>query len=495
MEGDRCAFVEEHFGDAELGDQRRNRTLVKAAACMERQPEQPLTRCCESSADLKAAYRLVSNDAVAPEAIGRPHQLRTLEACEEHPVVLCVQDTTNLDLTSRRATSGLGKIGNGRQRGLLQHSALAVAPLPDDRPLDHGPGHLLGVLHQRWAKRTEAPQGETHREMERRRTDADVWLETARAVAELGDTPARLIHVGDRHADIFRFYKCCKALGHGFVVRARYDRTLADPPPDVDEQDMAQDMAMAMDMALVQDKLFDALAAQPIEGRREMTVHQQRTARGEVRCKARRTTLTVRHRTVTLAPPAHDSRTRHDDPCVCHAVLVEEERPPEDDAQPLRWMLLTTEPVESEEDAWRIVRYYRHRWVIEEWHRVLKEGCRVEGGQFDQAMDFQRVAAIKGVLAVRMLWLRDLADTAGDDPGQLQRMMSWTWIIVVARLAGAKPETMTPRAFYLTIAKRGGYLNRKNDPRPGWKVLWRGWSDVELMVQTVESFDLKPRCG
>ena len=203
-------------------------------------------------------------------------------------------------------------------------------------------------------------------------------------------------------------------------------------------------------------------------------------------------TLAIRYAPVTISPPTNDPRTADAKPLPCFAVMVEECDPPAD-AEPLRWILLTSEPVQNATDAWRIVRYYRHRWLIEEWHRALKEGCRVEAARFDDVLDVQRLAAIKSVIAVRLLQLRDLAEQAGDDPKRLQYTAPRMWIVVVAVLAKVSADQLTPRQFYLTIAKRGGYLARKRDPRPGWKVLWRGWYDIELMVRGAEL--MRERCG
>ncbi len=113
----------------------------------------------------------------------------------------------------------------------------------------------------------------------------------------------------------------------------------------------------------------------------------------------------------------------------------------------------------------------------------MKEGCRVEAAHFDDAADVQRLAAIKGVIAVRLLQLRDLADQAGDDPHALQRAVPRVWVAVTAALARCDPAALTPKQFWLTIAKQGGYLNRTRDPRPGWKTLWRGWCDIQQMVR------------
>lgn len=440
-------------------------------------PDTTLPKQCGSWPDLKAAYRLLSNPRVEPAAIQRPHRERTLAACNEHKVVLCVQDTSDLDLTSKSAMRGRGKLGGGTLRGLLQHTALAVAPAADDRPLEDSPARLLGVLHQTWYRRAQPEGGETLRELQARATDADVWQGAASAVAGLGDTSARLIHVGDRHCDIFRFFAHCRGLGHGFVVRARYDRTL------VDEENRQI------------GPLFDTLAGQPEAGRQTLTVHEQRTPKGVTRCRGREVELSVRFAAVTLRPPVNDPRTKGVDPVACHAVMVRECDPCEGE-EGLQWVVLTSEAVGDEADAWRVVRYYRHRWLIEEWHRVLKEGCRIEGARFDDAEDVKRLAAIKSVVAVRLLQLRDLAQGARDDadsPARLRQAVPDTWVRVVAAVAKVPKDELTPKQFYLAIAKRGGYLARRRDPRPGWKVLWRGWHDIQLMTETLDL--MQTTCG
>jgi hypothetical protein len=437
---------------------------VRLAAAMTQGADQSLPKVCGNWGDLKAAYRLLSNPAVDPQAIGKAHRRQTLQACSAHPVVLCVQDTTELDLTTKTAMRGRGSLGGGSTQGLLQHSALAVVPAADDEALRTDTAHLLGLLHQQWNQRTDPPTGETLRQLQARRTDADVWLETARSVAGLGSSPTRLIHVGDRHCDIYRFFQQALALRQGFVVRARFDRALA-------QEEIPQ-------------TLWQALQDQPVAEVRTIAVHEQRTGKGVVRSARRKVRRGIRYRQVTLAPPGNDPRTDGAAPITCQAVLVEEVGA--QGTEPLQWLLLTSEPVDSVAEAWRIVHDYRQRWVVEEWHRALKEGCKVEEASFDDALDVQRLAAIKGIVAVRLLQLRELAQAATDEPAQLQQAVPTTWLRVVAALAKVPPLTLTPRLFWLSIAKQGGYLGRARDPRPGWKVLWRGWSDIQNMVRGAE---------
>ena len=95
------------------------------------------------------------------------------------------------------------------------------------------------------------------------------------------------------------------------------------------------------------------------------------------------------------------------------------------------------------------------------------------------------------VVAVRLVQLRDLADAerspdTADDPRALARTTPPIWIAVVARLAGVDPADLTPRTFWQTVARRGGWLARKHDPRPGWKVIWRGYHHIATMVRGIE---------
>ena len=126
-------------------------------------------------------------------------------------MVLNLQDTTQLDFTGREV-EGLGEIGNGHGQGLLQHAALAVSEA----------GDTLGLLHEQWQAREKPPRGETRRQRQERSTEADVWEQTARAIGPVEGT--RLIHVGDRHADVFGFMRAAVDLGHGFIIRSFHDR-------------------------------------------------------------------------------------------------------------------------------------------------------------------------------------------------------------------------------------------------------------------------------
>lgn len=167
-------------------------------------PSGSLPKQCGNWGDLKAAYRLLNHPAIEPQQLTAVHRQSTRRQAEQRSVVLCVQDTTDLDYTHRSAVRGLGKIGDGGGRGFRQHSGLAVS---ED-------GEILGILEQKWFVPADRQPGETRRQRQARWSEPDVWGDVARALGPWTG-PSVLIHVGDRHSDVFRFLLDCRTLGHG----------------------------------------------------------------------------------------------------------------------------------------------------------------------------------------------------------------------------------------------------------------------------------------
>lgn len=204
--------------------------------------------------------------------------------------------------------------------------------------------------------------------------------------------------------------------------------------------------------------------------------------------------MAVRYAPIEIPPPDNDPR--FEVPLSAWAVYVVEVNPP-DGVEPVAWMLLSGEPVRNVEQANTIVDWYTHRWLIEEWHKVEKTGCRLEASQLKTADGLKRLAALTGVVAVRLIQLREQAQAAIDPdiPSQesqshqrraLQNLVPSDWIQVVARLAKCPPDTLTLRLFWLTLARHGGFIGRRSDGLPGWQTIWKGWAKVMLIVQGME---------
>ena len=114
-----------------------------------------------------------------------------------------------------------------------------------------------------------------------------------------------------------------------------------------------------------QDYLWDYLSKQPVQFEHEIELPKNHKR------KKRTATLAIRFCPVKLRSPQRLKETY----CFnIYAVYAEEIEPPEGE-EAISWMLLTTENVATNSDALTILQWYTYRWLIEEYHKILKSGC------------------------------------------------------------------------------------------------------------------------
>lgn len=440
-------WVSRNFDDAPLPDARLRKRLTAVAEDITRHPEGSLPERCVTWGETMAAYRLLGNDRIDPGAIITPHVELTRARCRGQGDVLLVQDWTELTWTYDDGTLDL-----------LQHETLALG----------SDGRVLGLVDAQWAR--DAPEAKTRKE--RRETWGRSWF-WPDAVATVGEAPegCRFITVADREADDFKLITTCRNFGHGFVIRAQHDRYVNGGS----------------------DRLRSSLSKQRVRGTVQVILPARRAEdtgpprRQRSRARAARTaTLAVRWASVTLDPPRNDPRFKTGE--AVWVVSAEEVDPPRGE-DPVQWLLLCSDAIRRMSDARRMMNWYKFRWKIEELHKAQKTGCRLEASQLHAESAFIRLAAITVVVAVRLLELRDAARglwgeaaEQADDPTALCEMVDWLWIMVMAALAPVAADQLTPRQFYETMARQGGWLGRASDGPPGWQTLYRGWRKVALLV-------------
>jgi hypothetical protein len=108
-------------------------------------PTESVPQASESASLSQSIYRFWANERVKPEQILASHRPSVVERMRAHEVVLVIHDTTDLDFSSLKQTSGLGFINQSQQQGIKVHSGFAVS----------GSGEPLGLLHQHTWSRAE----------------------------------------------------------------------------------------------------------------------------------------------------------------------------------------------------------------------------------------------------------------------------------------------------------------------------------------------------
>lgn len=457
---DATTWAEQAFGGVKLGDKRRSRRAVQLGAALVNNPAASLPQQVGSMAALTASYQLLHEPDVTHAALLTPHWQQTRAQAGTYPLVLLSADTTILDYSHHRKTTALGPIGNGKGRGYLVHSVLALLPQPRQ---------VLGLAHQIPLVPQPKITGETLRQMQGRRRQTDVWQE---AVEAIGAPPAGVswVHIGDRGSDIFRFLATCQTQHCAFVVRAAKNRRVA---VDGDEELDGEDEEGVETDPLI-DYLFPVVRARTSQGRRTLAIPARRGT------PARDAAVAISWGALRLLPPRQEQA---DGPIDAWVVRVWEPDPPSGIKTPLEWILLSSVETESEDAAWERVAWYACRWTNEDYHQCLKTGCELEARHLWDQPALERLLAFCAPVAIQLLQLRDLARIDPERPAI--EVVEPQLVAVVAQVTGTARQRMTVETLCRAVAHRGGYLGRTRDGPPGWKTLWRGWYDFHRILEGV----------
>lgn len=453
----RTEWVEAELATVELGDKRLNERAKQIVDDLHRNPSGSIPQISGGWSATKSAYDFFANEQVEYTALIEAERQATLTRIQPEELVLAVQDTTEINLTSYPTIEGQGWLARNNQRGFFVHSTLGVS----------SSGVPLGILDQSYWTRPEKadpklkPQRRRQRAIEEK--ESYKWLQALKRVSSACPAETALLFVSDAESDIHEYFACERPAHVDVLVRACQNRRLCDS-----EQ-------------LLWPTLRQTVAAGTLTI--EVTAQAERPARTAI-CQ-------VHYRPVTLNPTngnraAHLHRLQ---PVTVFAVLVEEIAPPADQ-KPLCWLLLTTRSVKSWEDAIQLITFYTWRWRVERFHFVLKSGCRIEQRRLQSVSALCRFLALANLVAWRLLWLTYLARVQPEAPCTLAlQPHEWQALYLLTHhepWKAASPPTLQNAVLWL--ARLGGYLARSADGPPGVLVLWRGWTTLLPAVRLLDRF-------
>jgi hypothetical protein len=203
---------------------------------------------------------------------------------------------------------------------------------------------------------------------------------------------------------------------------------------------------------------------------------------------ARTAEIEVLSGTIRMPAPHHKSpwiKSLDPEPIEMNVVHVREVNAPPD-VEPIEWVLYTSLPAATFEQAWRITEFYEARWLVEEYHKALKSGCRVKDRQLQTAARLEAMVGLMSVVAVKLLQLKTLAKQDPDRPARTVVPQLWLMMLKAARRRLRRVHDLTVSEFYREVAKLGGFLGRKSDGEPGWITIWRGWEKLATLVRGAE---------
>jgi hypothetical protein len=435
----------ELFG-IDLGDGRLNRRSTQLIEALAANPQASINSACDGWGDTLAAYRFFNNPAVDPQCILQPHLEAAKRRMQEQPVVLIVQDTTELDY-SAHPPQDAGCLNKPERLGLYDHTHLAVTPQR----------LCLGVVGQEQFDRTPESLGQAQqrKSLPIEEKESLRWLSGYRLASQLaGECPGtQIVSVSDSEADIYDIF--LEAEQHptpaDFIIRGKEDRST--PQRDLEAG------------GAVYRKVRDEVSASEIRATRIVDLPQT------PKRQARQAELEIRALRVAVKPPHARSRL----PQVTYNVVLVEEVGGPGDGTEVSWLLITTLPIDSTEEILLVIDYYVARWTIEVYFRTLKTGCRVEEIQLETVARLKNCLAFYKIIAWRVMHVTFLGRECPTLPCTAVFAESeWksVWRVTTKKELPEKPPLLSE--FIPLVARLGGYNNRAGERPPGPQVIWVG---------------------
>jgi hypothetical protein len=430
------AWIEKQWTSHKFFDPRLHKRVVNIAQAMIKTPKASIPERFTLQKDVKGCYRFLNNKAINHQMLQSQHYENVLkEATIAQGRVLFIQDSSELIYNNLKWTD-LGPTSDSCGNGIMFHSCLAVK-FQDDQPL------VIGLTGQKaWIR--ESIKGGSKKDQDEK--ESHVWKEM---LDQIGPVPknCKWTTVGDRGADIFSFLESLPP-GWDCVIRSKHDRKIL-----VKEE---------------QKTLKEYLRSLPCGG---TTTHFLRARKGS----SNQVMLKISWTDVKVLPP--DALKGKNPVKGCYVRAWCEENPD------IEWILFTRSSITSFEEALETVTIYRHRWIIEEYHKCLKTGCQIEEAQLGTADGLLALFGILGVIATQLLQLKNITRINPDDPAE--KHVDPVSIAVLQSIYNLKGP-MTVKEYWRRVAMLVGFAGRKSDGNPGWQKIWKGWIKLRDLCQGVE---------
>jgi hypothetical protein len=396
-------------------------------------------------------WRFVNNPQVTTDKLIEGWSLQTPTAVSGRHV-LAIQDTSEIKFPTRRGRRrGLGKVGKGNARGVLLHAMMAV---------DADSGVCLGLAGGKvWTRKGTVKTHHDKRALVNK--ESARWVTTAEQGRDVLAAARMITVVNDREGDFFAHWALTPGDNVHLLSRAMHDHALVD----------GGTLYQAVERARFCDKAV-------------IDLPQRMDRRG------RQAHLSMRFGTVVLKRPARPGVKDLSEGVKVSFVEVVELHPPKG-AEPIHWLLLTTHPVATAADAWRIVSWYKQRWIIEQLFRSLKsQGLRIEDSQIESAEGLTKLVAIATRVACIVIQLVQ-ARNGGEElpaefvftPEEIEALRA-----INKTLKGRtelqqnhhRPNTLAWAAWI--IAKLGGWTGYASHRPPGPITFHMGMARFQILV-------------
>jgi hypothetical protein len=457
------SWIDEELKSCQFSDARLGKRLCRLMRQLSERMGNSVPTACQDWASTKAAYRFFSNPNLSEAEILLGHFGSTQSRFEQTDgPILVLHDTTEITYKrkdpaevgyTRKCANRKGLFDQEKKRaqcGILMHSSLVLTP--EGLPLGFSSKKFWNRDKFKGVKKIYRKQNATRIPIDQK--ESYRWLEGVHATNQLLGDAHRLVHIGDREADIYDLFHLAEQEDSQYLIRIKVDRRTEDETTTINQ----------------------VLKRAKRRGQCRVTYHDKN---GELVTA----TLEIKFEQITIKPAYGIKRKSYPD--ITATFIHAKEIGRSGTREPIDWKLITNLPIKTIADAVEKLHWYSLRWKIEIFFKILKSGCKIEESKLRTADALCKLIAIYSIVSWRVFWMTMLHRQGSHLPEELVLSELETKI-----LDQLKPDRTLLKnnlsKYLLKIAKLGGYLARASDPPPGNAVMWRGMqrlTEIQIGVE------------
>lgn len=446
-------WVTTELAAQDMGDVRLNRRMAKLTENLCRDPSLSIPCANTTWAETLAAYRFFDNEKVTFDSIMSGHKESTLKRIQAEPIVLIPQDTTFLNFATDDKSKEMGTLRKKNSNQQLLHTSIAISPSRVN----------LGVVDGSMWQRDEASTGKSRSGKKIDDKESHRWLLHYQSACSIqAQSPeTTVVSIADREGDIHEWFQYAESVPvesrASYIIRAKANRAL-----ELEDERIS---------------LWDHMNSLKSLGKYSVNVPKRNGEPG------RDASVDVMVAEVQLA-----GRGKTRQPLFLHAVYLKEMNPPVG-SKSIEWMLLTDLPAEDFIQARVIIEWYRCRWEIETYFRVMKGSCEIENNRFRSEPRMLNCIAVYMIISWRLHSITMLARRIPERPCT-DAFSDREWTILWRMRTKTLPPKVVPSLKEAThmLAGLGGFLGRKGDGEPGVKTIWQGYDKLLHYIEAADAF-------
>ena len=446
-------WISTELAEQNIGDKRLDKRLARLIENLCRDTSLSIPCANQCWADTLAAYRFFDNDRVTFDTILSGHKVSTQDRIQAEPVVLIPQDTTFLNFATDDKSKNMGTLRTKNSNQQLLHASIAITPSRVN----------LGVVDGSMWQRDEESTGKTRATKKIEDKESHRWIQHYQTACQIqGRSPeTTVISLADREGDIHEWFQYAESIAPesraSYIIRAKANR--------------------ALELADERILLWDHMNSLKSLGKYSVNVPKRN---GEPGREAKVDVFTSEVQLV--------GKGKKRQPLFLHVVFVKESKPPAR-SKGIEWMLLTDLPVEDFTQARIVIEYYRCRWEIETYFRIMKGSCEIQNKRLRTDKRMLKCIAVYMIISWRLHSITMLTRRNPDRPCT-DAFSDREWTIIWRMKTKEEPPKSAPSLYEITrmLAQLGGFLARKGDGEPGVKTIWQGYDKLLHYIEAADMF-------